>query len=138
LVTKDELIALTEVRVQEASVLGRAGFVLGASYLLGYALECAIKAILAGTFRAHTIPDKRFVLNIHTHELPALVAHANLSIALQERIKADQAFAANWNVVRTWSEEIRYQVAPVMDYASFETAVLDETAGILPWIRTHW
>jgi hypothetical protein len=138
MITKEELIALTNLRVMEARTLACAGLNVGACYLLGYAAECAIKAVLASQFRADAIPDKNFVEKIYSHKLAALLIHAKLKDELDKRCLRDPAFAANWNTVQLWTEQLRYRTILDTVYSDFEMAVLDEGTGILPWIRTHW
>lgn len=48
---------LAQKRFDEAKLLLGNGFSSGAYYLSGYAIECALKAIIAAQFRANEIPD---------------------------------------------------------------------------------
>jgi len=49
---------LAEARLAEATLLLASGLPSGAYYLAGYAIECALKAIIAAQFRASEIPDR--------------------------------------------------------------------------------
>jgi hypothetical protein len=44
----------------------------------------------------------------YTHDLSRLVQAAGLDGALNARIRASAGFSVNWNVVKDWSEESRY------------------------------
>jgi HEPN domain-containing protein len=64
---------LAESRLAEARLLFAGGFPSGASYLAGYAIECALKAVIAEDFRASEIPELKYVRDVHTHDLSALL-----------------------------------------------------------------
>jgi len=69
---------LAELRLSEAKLLAQQGYPSGAYYLTGYAIECALKARIAGQFRANEIPDKGFINRIYTHNLTELLELAGL------------------------------------------------------------
>ena len=71
---RKNLQTLTELRLKEAKVLLDQGFQDGAYYLLGYAVECALKSCIAKQFREYDFPDKKLVLDSHTHELSKLLS----------------------------------------------------------------
>jgi hypothetical protein len=56
---------LAELRLLEAKLLFRERQPSGAYYLAGYAIECALKAIIAAQFRANEIPDKAMVNRVY-------------------------------------------------------------------------
>jgi hypothetical protein len=75
-----------------------------------------LKAVLAGRFRGDEIPDKGFVNSIHTHSLATLVDRAGLKADLEARQRhQDQRFATNWEVVKDWNEDSRYEIIPEGD-----------------------
>ncbi len=49
---------LSNLRVREAKVLLDKGLFAGAYYLAGYAVECAMKARIAGQTRRHDFPPE--------------------------------------------------------------------------------
>lgn len=55
---KSDLEALVNVRIKEAKLLLDNKCYEGAYYLLGYALECAIKVCIAKQVKEHDFPDK--------------------------------------------------------------------------------
>jgi hypothetical protein len=58
MLTKSLLMALAETRRRDAEVLLLSGQYSGAYYLTGYAVECALKAIVASRFVQGAIPPK--------------------------------------------------------------------------------
>jgi len=70
---RGELQILAEARVSDAEVLLQ-GMRWGAAYyLLGYAVECALKACAAKQFREHEVPEKTVVNDFYTHGLDRLL-----------------------------------------------------------------
>jgi hypothetical protein len=136
LITKDELVGLTELRVKEADALAAAGHYSGAYYLLGYAVECALKALIAGEFKPETIPHPKDVASIFHHRLSGLAERAGLKRDIETRMKADPTFEVAWMAVQQWSADARYQVWTRDDYVILSAAVSDPVSGLLPWIRT--
>ena len=100
--------ALADIRIAEAQALlgTNPPFPAGAYYLAGYAVECALKALICKKFKEHDWPDKKFVDDCHTHDIMKLVRHAELKSALDADMAASVDFGHNWDIVRT------YAVAP--------------------------
>ena len=69
---------LARLRLEEAKLLAHERQFSGAYYMAGYAIECALKALIAGQFRENEIPDKSFVDKIYTHNLTALLGLSGL------------------------------------------------------------
>ncbi len=82
---QSELRFLAEIRLREAICLLQAELPSGAFYLAGLAVELAIKASIAGKFRAGVIPDKKLVDSIYSHELAKLFALTDLGPAWRPR-----------------------------------------------------
>jgi HEPN domain-containing protein len=136
---KTDLEALADVRVKEAKLLLDNKCYEGAYYLLGYALECAIKACIAKQVREHDFPDKQLANASYTHKLGDLLGVAGLKQKLQEKGKTDEDFKLNWAVANRWSEDARYEhtieEATVKDF--FE-AITNNRSGILIWVKSWW
>jgi HEPN domain-containing protein len=136
---KSDLEALVDVRVKEAKLLLDNECYEGAYYLLGYALECAIKACIAKQVREHDFPDKQLANASYTHKLGDLLGAAGLKQKLQEKEKTDEDFKLNWAVANRWSEDARYEHtiegATVKDF--FE-AITNNRSGILIWVKSWW
>jgi HEPN domain-containing protein len=69
-----DLQLLSEARVDDAESLLEAGRWSAAYYLLGYAVECGLKACAAHQFRQDEVPDKTVVNDFYTHRLDKLLA----------------------------------------------------------------
>ena len=69
---RTELQRLSRTRRREARILLDAGEPAGAYYLIGYAIECALKARIASLTRRHDFPDKKLAADCHVHDLSAL------------------------------------------------------------------
>src|SRR5882757_7161587 len=123
---------LAELRLSEARLLLANGLPSGAYYLAGYAIECALKAIIAADFRANEIPDPKYVRDIYTHDLSALFRLAELEQELEAEKKANPALYQRWTTVQTWSEKARYEVWTQVSASAILDAI-DGDEGLLEW-----
>jgi|SRR5579883_1752861 len=137
---KADLEALADVRILEA--VGLLTLVPprpdGAYYLAGYAVECALKAVIAATYAQHDWPDKQFVADCHTHDLLKLVSLAQLQAARNAAIAGNPVLGQNWLVVKDWNERSRYERHSQAKAEKMIDAVANAANGVLPWIRGHW
>jgi HEPN domain-containing protein len=81
------LQVLARTRLKEAKTLLGADHPDGAYFLAGYAVECGLKACIAGKTQRHEFPDKKIVNASYTHNLKELVKVANLE---RERVEEAQ------------------------------------------------
>jgi HEPN domain-containing protein len=128
---------LAEEKLADAKHLLADGRWGNAYYLAGYAVELALKACIAKTFKAETIPDKALVNATYSHNFTNLVGTAELTADLNNR-KMAQAFEINWGVVVQWSEESRYESKGEQEAKDLIAAIEDATDGVLVWIKAHW
>jgi len=105
---RTDLQRLTRLRLREAKVLFDNRRYEGAYYLLGYALECGIKAYIAKQTKRYDFPDKKFVNDIYTHDLNKLLSVSGLGPEYRREIIRAPNFELNWTVVKDWSEQSRY------------------------------
>ena len=70
-----DLQVLAEARVGDAESLLRDGRWAAAYYLLGYAVECGLKACAAKQFHEHEVPDRTLINDFYTHRLDKLLQH---------------------------------------------------------------
>ena len=136
---RTDLQLLANTRMADAEALFQAKRWGAAYYLLGYAVECALKACVAQQFRQDEVPDKTVVNNFYTHRLDLLLSISGVKAALESKCSVDAVFQINWNTVRDWNESARY------DHSTTETkardllvAVADSKSGVLPWLKTQW
>jgi hypothetical protein len=135
--SRADLQRLAEKKLADAKHLLADGRWGSAYYLAGYAVELALKACIAKTFKAETIPDKALVNATYSHDFTNLVGTAGLTADLKSR-QAAQPFAVNWGVAVRWSEESRYESKGEQDAKDLIAAIEDATDAVLAWIKTHW
>lgn len=131
---------LADVRIAEAAALlgATTPFADGAYYLIGYAVECALKACIAKCVQQFDWPDKKFVADCHTHDIQTLTRLANLESARAADATTNAQFAQNWNIVKDWNERARYERRSLVQAQKLFDAVNDAKDGVLPWIKARW
>ena len=82
-------------------MLLEAGFYPGAYYLVGYAIECALKSCVAKQIRRFDFPDKKLAIEAYTHDLEKLVRVAGLAPEFERERAASPALELNWGSRRT-------------------------------------
>jgi hypothetical protein len=136
---RNDLQMLAEARALDTRVLLDAGRFAGAYYLSGYAVECALKSCISRQIRENDFPDKRLVLDSYSHDLTKLVRLSGIADLHDAEAKSNPSFATNWLVVKDWSEESRYEVTVPENVArDMYVAVMDNTNGVLTWLKKHW
>ena len=130
---------LARERLKDARLLHRAGRYSGCYYLCGYVIECALKACIARQTERHDFPDKKFAIDIHTHNIERLLDLAELKVAFKEARNQDRSLADNWLIVLTWNESYRYDISSgIEDASGLLQAIIDPHHGVLTWIKKHW
>jgi HEPN domain-containing protein len=130
---------LARLRLREARVLLKNGLPDGAYYLGGYALECALKAVIARSTQRFDFPEKKRVDDSHTHDLGKLMTIANLRPAFELERSSDPNLDADWRVVERWNERARYEVGRTPKEAQeLLKSIKDRHRGVMRWIETHW
>jgi hypothetical protein len=129
---------LSRIRVREALILLDARGYPGAYYLMGYAVECALKACVAKQVKRYDFPDKELANKVYTHKLEELVGYAGLSRDFNNERKTNRELDANWLVVKDWKESFRYDVGITRQQAHDLYESCTGQNGILPWIRKRW
>jgi HEPN domain-containing protein len=132
------------IRLQESRTLLAAGLPDGAYYLAGYAVECALKACIAKKTQKFDFPDKKLVNDSHTHDLGRLLELAGLSDLLKNDVASNLELKLDWETVRDWSEQSRYELfkgdprGGLVEAELLIEAVESEKGGMLRWIRQSW
>ena len=126
------------MRVREAKLLLDASEWSGAYYLVGYAVECALKACLTKELQAYQMPDKEIFAKGFIHDITGLTQIANLTGARDLNAQADHVFGVNWNVVVNWNESSRYAIWTETQAKELYEAVTNPDHGVLPWLRNLW
>ena len=136
---RKDLQILAELRLDDAKILLDAGRFAGAYYLLGYAVECALKACITKQIKEHDFPDKQLILDSYTHNLEQLLRISGVKSQLDLRMTGDKAFEVNWTTVKDWTEAARYDNnVPEVRARDLLNAVVDATSGVLTWLKTVW
>ena len=135
---RNSLRKLAMIRLKEAEALLATRNYSGAYYLSGYAVECALKACIAKKTKRYDFPDLRTAQASWTHDLEKLVKTADLSNSLDQEIGSDPIFYNNWNIIRGWSEQSRYQIYSKTKAFELYSAIADDQHGVLKWIDQHW
>lgn len=133
-----QLQQLAEERVRDAEALLNVGQWSGAYYLVGYAVECGLKACIAKMINQHEFPDKELAQRCYTHKIQALVEVAELVLQRDTDVAANPTLGANWLVVKDWDEKARYRLWTEPDARKMFIAATDSTNGVLQWIKGRW
>lgn len=131
---------IAEERAQEAKVLLDAGKWSGAYYLVGYAVECGLKAcILAHVEQTGVIfRERKFSESCWTHNPKDLVKLAGLDSEWGLAIQSNPVRSLYWDRVCAWIEASRYELKSQQEALELYEAVTDANNGVLPWIRSRW
>ncbi|HXY58657.1 MAG TPA: HEPN domain-containing protein [Methylocystis sp.] len=136
--TRAELRAIAEAKLEDAHLLLEAGRHANAYYLCGYAVEIGLKACIAAQIAPETLPGKDFVKGILNHQFAGLAALAGLGAALRAAEDADRVFAVNWATALDWSPDSRYRMTDPQAAEALFVAVTDPSSGVMRWIKAHW
>lgn len=130
---------LAEERLRDAEVLLVAGQWSGAYYVAGYAVECALKAVIAKRTFADDFPAKD-AAKLYTHNLKELLSFAGLGTANGAITTpgVSTRCTALWDIVKLWKEIARYESKSQRQAEQLLEAINDPVDGVLTWIRTHW
>lgn len=134
-----DLQVLANIRVKEAKILLDNKCFEGAYYLLGYAIECALKAYIAKQTKRFDFPDKRLVNDSYTHNIERLLEISGLKVHHEKEIQQNPNFAVNWTIVKDWSEQYRYiNNITELKAKDIYSAVTARENGVLTWIKRLW
>ena len=134
-----DLQALSRERLRDARALLAHGQYVGAYYMAGYSVECALKACIARKTCRFDFPDRKAVSDSHTHDVQKLVELAGLKLQLDAASSADKEFKSNWTLITAWQVEDRYSLN-ILPYEAEELyrAISSKKSGMMAWIRRHW
>ena len=134
-----DLQRLSNIRLSEAKVLLDSEYYSGAYYLLGYAVECALKACIAKQIERHEFPNRRMVLDSYTHDLRLLLKVSGLEFEFLGEVISNPALDRNWTTVSDWTVDSRYEYNKTeVTVREFHSAVTARANGFLPWLRRRW
>lgn len=131
---------LAEVRRLDALALLKSKRYDAAYYLAGYAVECALKACVAKLTERHDFPP-RDAKDLYTHDVEALTKAAKIEKQFRQDRDGDPLLAKNWETVKDWSEERRYQLRGrnlAGAARDFLKAINDSQHGVFRCISKYW
>jgi hypothetical protein len=132
------LQAIADAKMDDAELLFQNERYSNAYYLFGYAAEIAIKSRISGLFRQDTIPDKKLVNDIYSHDLNKLIGLAGLATELAAGRAASPVFDGHWSTVSDWGEGSRYDMIDVFEATAMRNAMVDVDQGVFRWLRDRW
>jgi HEPN domain-containing protein len=135
---RTDLQNLAEERLEDARALLTSSRYGGAYYVVGYAVECGLKACIARLTRAEDFYDKNLARKIFQHNLAELANYARLSAVIEQSGRGDPVFQANWAQVSLWNEESRYETHTRTEAEQMIRAVQDPDHGVMRCIRQYW
>ena len=107
--------------------------------LLGYSIECALKACISKQIRRYDFPDKKLIIESYTHDLEKLIKISGLITEFDNDKKSNPNLELNWIIVRDWKEDSRYIEGVTENQASdMYNACTNRKNGILSWIKRKW
>ncbi len=134
-----DLQSIATLRVKEARVLLDNRYFSGTYYLLGYAIECALKACIAKQIKRHDFPDRRLINDSYSHDLEKLLNISGLKDEFRQASQANKALEVNWAIVKEWSSDSRYNMNTSETQAKdFYAAVAAARDGVLAWLKKRW
>lgn len=136
---RQDLQSLSRLRAREAKVLLDAGNFAGSYYLMGYAIECAVKAAIAKQTKRYDFPNKKLANDSFVHDLKSLMQTAGLWSSFDTAMRAAPALGVNWAVVKDWNESSRYILSISEAQArDLHSACTARTHGLLSWLKNCW
>jgi len=136
---RSDLQKLASLRISEAKSLLDNDHFPGAYYLLGYSVECALKACIAKQIRRYDFPDRRLINDSYSHDLEHLLKHSGLNRDFEIARRANPALDLNWSIIKDWTVGSRYEWSVSEQLVKdFYQAVSTRTNGVLPWLRARW
>jgi|HubBroStandDraft_6_1064221.scaffolds.fasta_scaffold885739_2 HEPN domain-containing protein len=131
---------LAMLRLEEAKLLAREGQFSGAYYLAGYAIECALKVLIASQFRENEIPDRILVDKVYTHKLADLLKLAGLENTLEMDRQRDPNLERRWSAIKNWSEQARYAIWTEEQARAIIDAIDGDgrSGGLFQWLSARW
>ena len=141
--TRAEWRQLAEDRILDAQALLSAGVNRwsAAFYLIGYAVECGLKACVLARVAAHPeviYEDRKFSNDAWTHDIESLVVVADIKADRDADAAANLALYQNWQWVKDWNEKSRYEPKTQSQTQRIFNAVTDPQNGVMQWIRARW
>jgi HEPN domain-containing protein len=142
--TSKEFWDLAELRLEDAQGLLNIQRWACAYYVAGYAVECALKALIVRDAErtGSVFDDKKLASQLldsfFVHDLEKLFKAANLEADFGLARGANTALDGSWQVVKGWKETSRYQQKGQTEAEAMVQAISHDPDGVMKWIRDRW
>ncbi len=138
--TGDDLRQVVKTKLKAAKILFDAGEYTTAGYLLGYVVECSLKAVICKKLKLTNYPDSGKHFDIFaSHDFDRLLMLSGYSEEIT--LTTNTTLFNNWSILtKDWKPEIRYSVtAYTANNIHDKIAALEDRAdGFLVWIKKRW
>lgn len=137
-----ELREIAKSRLKASEILMKHNDYDGAAYIMGYALECGLKAVICKRLNLSQYPDKNGNKDkesiFKTHNLDILLTLSGLENDFSLTSPARRS--ENWSDATKWTTDLRY--APIgtrkkLDVQRMHQALTELPDGVLTWITKH-
>jgi HEPN domain-containing protein len=141
--TSTEFWDLAELRLEDAEELLHIKRWACGYYVAGYAVECALKALIVREAErtGAVFDDKKAAIQLldsfFIHDLERLFKAAGLEVDFGMARGANPALNTVWQVVKGWTEASRYEQKTQPEAEALVQAVNDDPDGVMKWIRNH-
>lgn len=130
----------TKAKLKAAKILFSAGDNDTAGYLLGYVVECSLKAVICRKLKISEYPDTGKFQNVFaTHEFDRLLLLSGYSAEID--LSKNPSLFNYWSILtKDWKPDIRYNgniytSAVIQDKLN---ALEDGRGGFLRWVKRRW
>lgn len=142
MIKRKTLKSLVSQKLKASKALYKAGEYDTAGYLLGYVVECGLKAMICKTLNLKEYPDTGRHYDVFArHSLDLLLILSGYSHQLDFTRKSNQHLKNNWQkLTKDWSTDVRYKQG-VYSQALIEEKLdaLENTKyGFLTWFQGKW
>ncbi len=138
--TSSDLIKLAHLRLEEAEILLKRRKYAGAYYIVGYSVECALKACIAKKTKRFEFPDLARIETLkksYTHNLEKLLEYSGLDKEMEDQVKSGSPVGRNWAIVVLWNSQSRYKASMGRVVAKdMVLAASDQVSGVVKWLES--
>ncbi len=135
-----ELRAQARERTLDADALIKGGRWSFAYYVVGYAVECALKScLLARMIHTGWVYEEKAKINeCLTHDFGELIKLSGMTDELNAKLAANPTFVGNWGITTRWKVTDRYGQNTEAEAKALYAAITDDPDGVLMWIMNFW
>ncbi len=140
MVKREVFKRVAKKKLNAAKILYSAGDFDTAGYLLGYVVECSIKALICKTLKLDEYPDTGRHHDVFaSHDFDRLILLSGYSKDID--LNANEDLFNNWSILtKDWKPETRYNEGVYSEALIKDkiTALEEPNNGFLFWIKKRW